>query len=66
MTETEILQIQNEIFTNLVIEELSKQRDAGKKKGEFLLDKYAVDLEVKARLKRFIAGENSAVKNDLK
>jgi len=60
MTEVEILQIQNEIFTNLVIEELSKQRDNGKKKGEFLLDKLAIEIETKNRLKQFIAGEKSA------
>lgn len=60
MTDAEILQIQNEIFTNLVIEELSRQRDNGKKKGEFLLDKLAIEIETKNRLKRFISGERSA------
>ena len=60
MTEVEILQIQNEIFTNLVIEELSRQRDNGKKKGEFLLDKVEIEIETKNRLKRFMAGEKSA------
>lgn len=67
MTDAEILQIQNELFTNLVIEELTKQRDHGKKKGEFLLDKLEIEIETKNRLKRFIAGEKSAtIYSDLK
>ncbi len=52
MTDTEIVQIQNEIFTKLVIDMLKQQRADGIK--DFLLDKYKVDAEVKERLKKML------------
>ena len=59
MTDAEITQWQNEIFTRLVIDELKKQRAEGKK--EFLLDKYEVDRITKERLVKLLA-ENGTKK----
>jgi len=59
MTDAEITQWQNEIFTRLVIDELKKQRAEGKK--EFLLDKYEVDRITKERLVKLLA-ENATKK----
>lgn len=52
MTEREIIQMQNEIFTKLVIDELKKQRAEGK--TEFLLDKYEIDRITGERLKKIL------------
>lgn len=52
MTVEEITQIENEIFTKLVIDLLKQQRAEGKK--EFLLDKFEVDQLIKERLKIFL------------
>ena len=56
MTEAEIIQIQNEIFTKLVIDLLKEQRAKGIK--DFCLDKYEVDRLTKEKLKKYLA-ENS-------
>ena len=53
MTENEIIQIENEIFTKLVIDLLKQQRANGIK--DFLLDKYEVDKETKERLKKILS-----------
>jgi hypothetical protein len=53
MTEKEIIQIENEIFTKLVIDLLKQQRANGIK--DFLLDKYEVDKETKERLKKMLS-----------
>ena len=53
MTVEEITQIENEIFTKLVIDLLKQQRAEGKK--EFLLDKFEVDAITKERLKKLLA-----------
>ena len=53
MTDTKIVQIQNEIFTKLVIDMLKQQRADGIK--DFCLDKYTVDAEVKERLKKILS-----------
>lgn len=66
MTSDDIVRIQNEIFTSIVMEEFIKQSKAGKKRDEYVLDKYAIDAQVKERLKRYLAGEASAIKNDVK
>ncbi len=52
MTEGEIIRIQNEVFTKLVIDLLKKQRADGI--TEFLLDKYEVDNETAARVKKIL------------
>ena len=53
MTETEIIQIQNEIFTKLVIDLLKDQRAKGIK--DFCLDKYEVDRLTKEKLKKILS-----------
>ncbi len=53
MTDQELTQIENEIFTKLMIDLLKQQRAEGKK--EFLLDKYEVDRMTKERLKKILA-----------
>lgn len=53
MTVEEITQIENEIFTKLVIDLLKQQRAEGKK--DFLLDKFKVDELTKERLKAFLS-----------
>lgn len=60
MTEVEILQIQNEIYTKIVIDELQKQKGAGKPIGAYVLDKLAIDIETKERLKKYMASERNA------
>ncbi|MCB9064117.1 MAG: hypothetical protein H6551_03125 [Chitinophagales bacterium] len=52
MSPEELTQIENEVFTKLVIDELKKQKAEGK--TEFLLDKYEIDIITKDRLKEFI------------
>ena len=52
MTEKEIIQIENEIFTKLVIDTLKQQRADGIK--DFLLDKYKMDRITKERLKKIL------------
>ena len=57
MTEKEIIQIENEVFTKLVIEMLKQQRADGI--TEFLLDKYTVDKETKERVRKILNDERS-------
>lgn len=52
MSPEELTQIENEVFTKIVIDELKKQRADGK--TEFLLDKYEIDKTTKERLIKFI------------
>jgi hypothetical protein len=57
MTEVEIIQIQNEIFTKLVIDTLKQQRTDGVPVGDYLLDKYEIDRITSERLKKILADE---------
>lgn len=57
MTEVEIMQIQNEIFTKLVIDTLKQQRTDGVPVGDYLLDKYEIDKLTAERLKKMLAEE---------
>ena len=59
MSPEELTQIENEVFTKLVIDELKKQRAEGK--TEFLLDKYSIDRITKERVKTFITEEKSNI-----
>ena len=52
MTEKEIIQIENEIYTKLVMDEFKRQRAEGIK--DYLLDKYQIDKETKDRLKKML------------
>jgi hypothetical protein len=54
MTDAEVKQMENEVFTKLVIDLLKQQKAEGKK--EFLLDKYEVDRETKERLIQVLKG----------
>lgn len=55
MTEKEIIQIENEIFTKLVIDTLKQQRTDGVAIKDYLLDKYEVDRLTKERLKKILS-----------
>ncbi len=55
MTDAEIIQIQNEVYTRIVIEELQKQKIAGKPIIEYVLDKYEIDRLTKERLKKILS-----------
>jgi len=55
MTEKEIIQIENEIFTKLVIDLLKQQRTDGVQPKNYLLDKYEVDRITKERLKKILS-----------
>ena len=55
MTEKEIIQIQNEIFTKLVIDTLKQQRTDGVAIKDYLLDKYEIDRITNERLKKIIS-----------
>lgn len=55
MTDKEIVQIQNEVFTKLVIDLLKQQRTDGRKPDEYLLDKYEVDQLTKEKVKALIS-----------
>lgn len=55
MTEKEIIQIENEIFTKLVIDTLKQQRADGIQPKDYLLDKYEVDRITKERLKKILS-----------
>ena len=52
MTVEEMTLIENQIFTQLLLDEFRKQRKAGV--TEFLIDKYEIDKQVKDRLKKII------------
>lgn len=53
MTEADIRQMENEVFTKLVIDTLKQQRADGK--TEFLLDKYEIDKTVQERLRKLLS-----------
>ena len=55
MTAAEIIRIQNEIFTKLVIDLLKQQRTDGVAPGDYLLDKYEVDRITKEKLKKILS-----------
>ena len=61
MTEKEIIQIENEIFTKLVIDTLKQQRADGIK--DFLLDKYEMNRITSERVKKFLADERGKPNN---
>lgn len=64
MTEKEIIQIENEIFTQLVIELLREQKASGiKESKDFLLDKYEVERLTKERLKKALLENMTTYQN---
>ena len=52
MTPDNIMQIQNEVYTKIVMDELQRQKKAGTKIGDYLLDKYEIDKKTAERLKQ--------------
>ncbi|MCB9044676.1 MAG: hypothetical protein H6550_00925 [Chitinophagales bacterium] len=56
MSPQELAQIENEIFTKLVIDELKKQRAEGI--TDFLLDKYSIDQITRDKVKKFISEDS--------
>jgi len=56
MTHEEIVRIENEIYTKIVIDELQKQKVAGKAITEYVLDKYEIDRLTVERIKVFMKG----------
>ena len=55
MTEKEIIQIENEVFTQVVMEELRKQKAAGTAISDYVLDKYELSRLTAERLKKILA-----------
>lgn len=56
MTVGEITLIENQIFTQLLLDEFRKQRKAGAKEPtDFLIDKFEIDKQTKERLKKILA-----------
>ena len=57
MNEKEIIQIENEVFTKLVIDLLKQQRAEGKKL--ILLDRYEVERLTKEKLRKILSESKS-------
>lgn len=57
MTIEQITQIQNEVFTKIVMDELQRQKKAGTAIGNYLLDKYEIDKQTAERVKHIISQE---------
>ena len=55
MTETDIRQIQNEVFTKLVIDLLKQQRTDGVAVDKYCLDKYEVDRLTAEKVKAILS-----------
>lgn len=53
MTEKDIIQIQNEIYTKIIMDEFRKQKAAGV--TEYLVDKYEMDKLTAERLKKVLS-----------
>jgi len=53
MTEKEIIQIENEIYTKIVMDEFRRQKAEGV--TEYLLDKYEMDRLTKEKLKNILS-----------
>lgn len=52
----ELTLIENQIYTQILLDEFKKQRKAGAKEpADFLIDKYLIDNLTKERLKKVIA-----------
>jgi hypothetical protein len=52
MTVEEIIRIENEVYTKIVMDEFKRQRAEGVK--EYLLDKYKIDQATKERVKQLL------------
>lgn len=57
MTIEEITLIENQVYTQILLEEFKKQRKEGAKEpSDFLIDKYAIDKLTAERLKKELGG----------
>lgn len=54
MTPEQITQIQNEVFTKIVMDELRKQKAEGTKIDDYILDKYEIDKLTADKLKEML------------
>jgi hypothetical protein len=54
MTPDELVQIQNEVFTKNIMDELVRQKKAGTPIGDYLLNKYEIDKLTAERVKELI------------
>lgn len=59
MSPDKITQYQNEIYTKIVMDELQRQKKAGTKIGDYLLDKYEIDKQTTEKLKQLLSQEKS-------
>lgn len=57
MSPDKLSQFQNEIFTKIIMDELQRQKKAGTKIGDYLLDKYEIDKLTAERLKWVLSQE---------
>jgi hypothetical protein len=57
MTSETLAQYQNEIYTKIIMDELQRQKKAGTKIGDYLLDKYEIDKQTAERLKWVLSQE---------
>lgn len=57
MSPEKIMQFQNEIYTKVIMDELQRQKKAGTKIGDYLLDKYKIDKQTAERLKLVLSQE---------
>ena len=60
MTEKEIIQIENEVYTKIVMDEFKRQRAAGIK--EYVLDKYEMDRLTKERVRQILSEQRNGTK----
>jgi hypothetical protein len=56
MTSEELTLIQNQIYTQLLLDEFKRQRKEGAiEPSDFLIDKYQIDMQTAERLKKILA-----------
>ncbi len=56
MTSEEVTLIQNQIYTQILLDEFRQQRKAGAKEpADFLIDKYEIDKLTAEKLKKILA-----------
>jgi len=55
MTEKEIIQIENEVFTQIIMDELRRQKAAGTAINDYLLDKYALEQATQEKVRQILS-----------
>lgn len=51
----QLTQIENEVFTKIVMDELQRQKKAGTAIGDYILDKYEIDKQTAEKSKQIIS-----------